>query len=130
MARGRSLTYFNGEWLEGNPPIIGSMSHASWLGSSVFDGARVFEGVMPDMVRHAERLNASARTMSLNPTMSVDDIVSLTAEGAKRMGSSVPLYVKPMYWGEGDGPNTILRIPMMSASRWSCSKRRCCRRPA
>jgi branched-chain amino acid aminotransferase len=111
MARGRSLTFYQGEWREGNVPIIGSMSHASWQGSSVFDGARVFDGVMPDIGKHAARLNASARTMGLNPTMSVEAIVSLTAEGAKRMGSSTPLYVKPMYWGEGDGPSTIMPDP-------------------
>jgi branched-chain amino acid aminotransferase len=111
MARGRSMTFFNGAWHEGNTPIIGSMSHASWLGSSVFDGARVFEGVMPDMEKHAARLNASARTMGLNPTMETETIIGLTAEGAKRMGGGVPLYVKPMYWAEGDGPNVILPDP-------------------
>ncbi len=38
-------------------------------------------------------------------------IVGLTADGAKRMGGDVPLYVKPMYWGEGDGPSTIMPDP-------------------
>ena len=33
-------TFFNGEWLEGNPGIFGPMTHATWLGSCVFDGAR------------------------------------------------------------------------------------------
>jgi branched-chain amino acid aminotransferase len=111
MARGRSITFYQGAWHEGNTPIIGSMSHASWLGSSVFDGARVFEGVMPDLDKHAARLNASARTMGLNPTRSVEEIMALTAEGAKRLGSEIPLYVKPMYWGEGDGPSTIMSDP-------------------
>jgi branched-chain amino acid aminotransferase len=111
MPRGRSLTFFNGVWQEGNVPIIGSMSHGGWLGSSVFDGARVFDGRMPDLALHAARLNASARTMGLNPTMSVDEIVGLTADGAKRMGGEVALYVKPMYWGEGDGPSVIMPDP-------------------
>jgi branched-chain amino acid aminotransferase len=111
MARGRSLTFFQGEWREGNVPIMGSMTHAAWQGSSVFDGGRVFEGVMPDIQKHAARLNASARTMGLNPTMSVEAIVGLAADGAKKMGDSVPLYVKPMYWGEGDGPSVIMPDP-------------------
>ncbi|MBL2346960.1 branched chain amino acid aminotransferase, partial [Klebsiella pneumoniae] len=42
-------TWIDGEWREGNPGIMGPRTHAAWLGSSVFDGARVFEGVMPDM---------------------------------------------------------------------------------
>jgi branched-chain amino acid aminotransferase len=71
----------------------------------------VFEGVMPDMDKHAARLNISARAMGLHPTMSVEAIVSLTAEGAEKMGTSTPLYVKPMYWGEGDGPSVIMPDP-------------------
>ena len=39
-------TWIDGTWHEGNPPIMGPRTHASWLGSSVFDGARFFDGVM------------------------------------------------------------------------------------
>ena len=28
------LTYFNGEWAEGNTPLFGAMDHSVWLGSS------------------------------------------------------------------------------------------------
>ena len=48
----RTWTWLDGKWLEGNPPMMGPRTHASWLGSSVFDGARVFEGVMPDIEAH------------------------------------------------------------------------------
>lgn len=40
-------TYFNGEWREGNTPILGAADHATWLGSLVFDGARAYDGVTP-----------------------------------------------------------------------------------
>ena len=49
MAFTQTWTWFEGEWHEGNPPIMGPRSHAFWLGSSVFDGARAFEGVTPDL---------------------------------------------------------------------------------
>ena len=111
MARGASWTFFQGAWHEGNTPIIGSMSHASWLGSTVFDGARVFEGVMPDLDQHLERINRSALSLGLNPTMSVDAMADLVRDGIKRFPKDTALYVKPMYWGEGDGPNTILPDP-------------------
>jgi branched-chain amino acid aminotransferase len=111
MARGRSMTFYQGQWHEGNTPIIGSMSHASWLGSSVFDGARVFEGVMPDLELHCQRLNRSALTIGLNPTMKPEAIIDLVQHGARHFGAEAALYVKPMYWGEGDGPNTILPDP-------------------
>ena len=40
-------TFLDGEWFEGNKPIVGPRTHAFWLGSSVFDGARAFEGARP-----------------------------------------------------------------------------------
>ena len=44
----KTWTFFQGDWHEGNIPIMGARTHAAWLGSSVFDGARIFEGVGPD----------------------------------------------------------------------------------
>ncbi|MFM2277819.1 MAG: hypothetical protein RLZZ444_50, partial [Pseudomonadota bacterium] len=40
-----SWTFYKGEWHEGDVRILGAASHATWLGSLVFDGARLFEGV-------------------------------------------------------------------------------------
>ena len=40
--KGTSWTWYRGEWLEGNPMIMGPMTQAPWLGSCVFDGARAF----------------------------------------------------------------------------------------
>jgi branched-chain amino acid aminotransferase len=36
---------------------MGVPTHAGWLGASVFDGARAFEGVTPDLDLHFERVN-------------------------------------------------------------------------
>ena len=49
-------TWIDGQWLEGNPGIVGPMTHALWLGSCVFDGARSFEGVAPDLDLHCARV--------------------------------------------------------------------------
>jgi branched-chain amino acid aminotransferase len=103
----QTWNWFDGAWHEGNPPIIGPRSHAAWLGSTVFDGARVFEGVMPDIDRHAARVNRSAATLGLKSTMEAQAIVDLVREGAKKFGPDAALYVKPMYWGEADGSDTI-----------------------
>ncbi len=80
----KTWTWLDGEWHEGNPPIMGPRSHASWLGSSVFDGARIFEGVAPDLDRHAARVNRSAQSLGLKPTMTAEEIIGLTHEGAKK----------------------------------------------
>jgi branched-chain amino acid aminotransferase len=107
----RTWNWFGGAWHEGNPPLLGPRSHASWLASTVFDGARVFEGVMPDMDRHCARVNRSATTLGLEPTMEPGAIHELVREGARKFAADVALYVKPMYWAEADGAGTILPDP-------------------
>ena len=96
----QTFTFLDGEWLEGNHPIVGARTHAFWLGSSVFDGARAFEGVAPDLDKHCARLNRSAQAMCLKPTMSVEAMLELTREGMKKFTSGAELYIRPMYWAE------------------------------
>ncbi len=76
-------TYYKGEWREGDVRILGAASQATWLGSLVFDGARLFEGVTPDLDRHSARANDSARALGLEPTLSANDIEALAREGLK-----------------------------------------------
>ncbi len=45
----KTVTFFEDDWHEGNVPIMGVRTHAAWLCTSVFDGARAFEGVAPDL---------------------------------------------------------------------------------
>jgi branched-chain amino acid aminotransferase len=107
----QTWNWFDGAWHEGNPPLLGPRTHAAWLGSSVFDGARAFEGVMPDLDRHCARVNRSAEGMGLKPTMAAGHIAELVREGAKKFAPGTALYIKPMYWGEADGPYTITADP-------------------
>ena len=100
-------TYFEGAWHEGNVPLWGARTHAIWLGSSVFDGARVFEGVAPDLDLHYARVNASAKTMFLKPTVPVDEWLRLTREGMAKFPKDTTLYVRPMYWAERAGPMAL-----------------------
>ena len=97
-------TFYEGAWHEGNVPLWGVRTHAIWLGSSVFDGARVFEGVMPDLELHCARVNASAKSMYLQPSVSIDEWVGLVHEGVKKFAPGTTLYVRPMYWAERAGP--------------------------
>ncbi len=107
----QTWSWLEGEWHEGNPGIMGPRTHASWLASTVFDGARVFDGVMPDMDRHAARVNRSAATIGLKATMDAEQIIELTREGIRKFAPGTALYVKPMYWGEADGVSTIMADP-------------------
>jgi branched-chain amino acid aminotransferase len=96
-------TFIDGDWHEGNPPVIGPRSHAIWLGSSVFDGARAFEGVTPDLDRHCARVNASARALGLEPTVQAETIFGLAREGVGKFAAEAALYIRPMYWAEQGG---------------------------
>lgn len=107
----QTWTWIDGAWHEGNPPLMGPRSHAAWLASSVFDGARVFEGTMPDMDKHCARVNRSATTLGLKPTMEPEAIQELVREGAGKFAPDAALYVRPMYWAEADGAGTILPDP-------------------
>ena len=103
----QTFTFLDGEWFEGNRPILGPRSHAFWLASSVFDGARAFEGVAPDLDKHCARVNRSARTMWLKPTMSEEAIEELAREGLKKFTPGAHLYIRPMYWAERNGPGSV-----------------------
>jgi len=112
MAHGTSVpktwTWYDGEWLAGDPPLIGPRSHAFWLGTSVFDGARAFEGVTPDLDLHCARVNRSASAVGLEPTMRDEEILELAREGVKRFDRDAALYIRPSYWGEHDDPTLVI----------------------
>lgn len=110
-------TYFDGQWQEGNTPILGPMSHAMWCGSSIFDGGRVFEGVAPDLLPHCERANRSAKALNLKPTMVAEEILALALEGARKFAPDLALYVRPMYFAETGG---FMSVPPDSASTAFC----------
>jgi branched-chain amino acid aminotransferase len=102
-ATSTTWTHVEGDWYEGNVALVGPRSHVFWLGSSVFDGARWFEGVAPDLDRHAARVNASAVALGLKPSKSVDEIVGLTWDGLKKFDGNTAVYIRPMYWAEHGG---------------------------
>ncbi|MGO4439068.1 branched-chain amino acid aminotransferase [Rhizobium sp. RAF56] len=108
--RSTTWTFVDGEWLSGNPPLIGPTSHAMWLGSTVFDGARWFDGLSPDLDLHSQRVNRSALAMGLKPTKTAEEIAGLALEGVKKFDGKTPIYIKPMYWGEHGGPASVVSV--------------------
>ena len=115
----KTWTFFNGAWHEGNLPIMGIRTHAAWLGSSVFDGARIFERVAPDLDLHCQRVNASAATMQLKPSVTPETWLGLVADGRRHFDLDAALYVRPMYWAEQGGP--LLVAPEPESTRWCLS---------
>jgi branched-chain amino acid aminotransferase len=112
----RTWTFFAGDWHEGNVPIMGARSHAAWAGTSVFDGARAFDGVIPDLDFHCARVNRSAQTMMLAPLVPVEQWIGLAKDGVAHFDRHAELYIRPFYWAEAAGFSTI--VPGAESTRW------------
>ncbi|MEM0949756.1 MAG: branched-chain amino acid aminotransferase [Pseudomonadota bacterium] len=104
MAFGETTrTYFDGTWHDGDVPIMRAADHGAWLGTSVFDGARFFEGVTPDLDKHCARVNASAEALMITPTVSTEEMVEIVREGLSAFSMDTAVYIRPMYWAiDGD----------------------------
>ena len=112
----KTWTFLDGDWHEGNVSIMGPRTHAAWLGSSVFDGARAFEGVAPDLDRHCARVNQSAVNFKLKPVVDTESWLGLAREGIARFGANAELYIRPMYWAETGAPGGVRHDP--DSTRW------------
>jgi branched-chain amino acid aminotransferase len=112
----KTWTFFEDAWHEGNVPIMGPRTHGAWLGSSVFDGARAFEGVMPDLDLHCARVNASAAAMLLKAVVPTDRWVALATEGVGYFEKNAELYIRPMYWADSGMAGGVRFDP--ETTRW------------
>ena len=92
------LTYFKGQWAEGNTPLFGAMDHSVWLGSSVFDGARAVRGHLPDLRLHLKRVVQSAEQLGLQCPYSVDEMETLVREGVAKFPPDAELYIRPLVY--------------------------------
>src|SRR5690242_12531123 len=96
----KALTYIDGVWREGNPPLMGPLSHATWLSSIVFDGARAFEGVAPDLDKHCQRVVNSAKALGLAPMLTAGEIEELCRDGIRQFPEGSELYIRPFFFAE------------------------------
>lgn len=112
----RTVTFFENDWHEGNVPIMGPRTHAAWLGTSVFDGARAFEGVTPDLDLHCARINKSVVAMCLDAVVPAETWMGLVRDGLKRFDRDAELYIRPMYWAEEGAPGGVRPDP--ESTRW------------
>lgn len=100
MTTPKAVHFLDGKWVEGNPPIMGAMTHAAWMASVVFDGARAFEGVTPDLDKHCERLVRSAASFGLKAVLSAGEMEEVCRDGLKHFPKDAALYLRPMLWAE------------------------------
>ena len=99
MATGTNIkTFYEGTWHDGDQMIMRAADHGSWLGTTVFDGARLFDGLSPDLDKHCARINRSAEALMITPTVTTEDMIDIIREGLESYGRDQPVYIRPMYW--------------------------------
>jgi branched-chain amino acid aminotransferase len=99
--------------------IMGPRTHAAWLCSLVFDGARAFEGVRPDLDLHCARVNESAKKLFLKRIVSAEEWIKLAREGVAKFDKDAALHIRPMYWAEKEGSWVQAHDP--ESTRWCLS---------
>jgi branched-chain amino acid aminotransferase len=95
-----SICYYNGAWGTGEVPLMTSATNAAWLANAVFDGARAFEGVAPDLDLHCARVIRSAEGMLMKPAVTAARVLELAREGIAMFPADAALYIRPMFWAE------------------------------
>ncbi|MET4103039.1 branched-chain amino acid aminotransferase [Roseovarius sp. MBR-78] len=109
MATGTNIrTYFEGRWHDGDIAVMRAADHGMWLGSSVFDGARYVDGIVPDLDRHCARVNASAEALMVTPTVSAPEMEAIIREGLAAYPKGAAIYIRPMYWALDGGHLGVL----------------------
>ncbi len=131
MKQLKSINFFEDQWIDDNPKLIGPLSHGSWMGSPVFDGARCFNGMAPDLMEHCARIIRSSKAMLMNPEVTPEKIYEISKIGIKKLGVKKDIYIRPLIWAEDSmgllrcDPNStnfcisIIEMPMPSESGFS-----------
>ena len=94
------LYYFDGAWFDSNPKMVGPATHAFWMASVVFDGARAFGGLAPDLDKHSQRLIRSAEAIGLEPPVDWQTVYDLSVEGIRKLPADSVVYIRPAIYAE------------------------------
>jgi branched-chain amino acid aminotransferase len=111
MATGTKIrTFYEGAWHDEDLKIMRAADHGSWLGTTVFDGARYVNGRAPDLEPHLARVNQSANALMITPTVTTEDMQEIVRDGLKAYSPEEAVYIRPMYWAlDGDEMGIVPR---------------------
>lgn len=116
MALGTTIcTWADGRWHDGDRAVITAADHGAWQGTMVFDGARAFEGVTPDLDLHCARIIRSVQAMGMTPPVSAAEIEAIILEGVRRYPAGAHLYLRPMMWSRDCSPAFVDPLPDSTA---------------
>lgn len=116
MALGKTIsTWIDGRWHDGDRAVINAADHGAWQGTMVFDGARAFEGVTPDLDRHCGRIVRSAEAMGMTSPVAAEEVEAIVREGVRRYPPGAQLYLRPMMWSRDCSPAYVDPLPDSTA---------------
>jgi branched-chain amino acid aminotransferase len=134
-----ALFWYEGQWTTENPKLLGPADHAFWMASMVFDGARAFDGLTPDLDLHCQRVIRSAKKMLMEPKLTWEEVQKLALEAVAKFPPGEALYIKPMFFcADGfllpDASKTqfvlhVFKVPMPGTEGFSAQSQTKYRRP-
>ena len=92
-----AIYWHDGQWTTDNPKLLGPADHAFWMASMVFDGARAFRGLTPDLDLHCQRVVRSAEDADEAAARLGSDPGPVPA-GRRQVPEGTELYIKPMFY--------------------------------
>jgi branched-chain amino acid aminotransferase len=116
MALGKTIsTWADGRWQDGNVAVMAAADHGAWQGTLVFDGARAFEGVTPDLDLHCARIVRSAAAMGMTSPVDAGQIEDIIRAGLRRYPPDAQLYLRPMMWSRDCSASYVDPLPDSTA---------------
>ncbi len=86
MVTKEPVIYVDGEWIPKSRASISVYDHGLLYGDGVFEGIRVYNGVIFRFKEHLERLYSSAKSIRLQVPLSPDEMTRTVVETLKRNG--------------------------------------------
>jgi branched-chain amino acid aminotransferase len=80
------IVYVDGEWIPKSRASVSVFDHGLLYGDGVFEGIRVYEGVIFRFKEHLERLYSSAKAIRLQLPLSPEEMTQAIVETLKRNG--------------------------------------------
>jgi len=79
-----SVIYIDGDWVPKSKATISVFDHGMLYGDGVFEGIRVYSGVIFQFKEHLDRLYSSAKSIKLHIPLTPEDMTKAVVETLKR----------------------------------------------
>ena len=98
------IAYFEGDWVPLRDAKVSIMTHAFMYGTATFEGIRGYwneeQGQLYGLFvrEHMERIRNSAKMLLMENLPTVDELVSIVVETARRNAFREDIYIRPSYY--------------------------------